>query len=96
MSSDCGNWKKTGSMIGGILKEIDVSVKDSVEKAWEELGIDPSKGSIMTMKNGVLFVKVPGSAQMQELWFRKDEIRGKLNSRLDNRIKDIRFRVGGY
>jgi len=83
-------------MIGGILKEIDVSVKDSVEKAWEELGIDPSKGSIMTMKNGVLFVKVPGSAQMQELWFRKDEIRGKLNSRLDNRIKDIRFRVGGY
>ncbi|NLB34387.1 MAG: DUF721 domain-containing protein, partial [Elusimicrobia bacterium] len=68
-----------------------------IEEAWKSLGISKEKAEITTFNRGILIVKVSSNAYMQELWFDKNNIIEKLNSRLDGRVKDIKFKLaGGY
>ncbi len=46
------------------------------------------------LKRETLSVKVASSVWMQQLFFLKEEIIGKVNAALGNSIKDIRFTIG--
>lgn len=55
---------------------------------WISLNSTP-----LSLKNGTLNVKVPGSAFIQELQFSKDQIISHLNSHLgEGKIKNIKFK----
>jgi hypothetical protein len=63
---------------------------------WSDLDQVINQNSApVSIKNGILLVKVSSSPFIQELQYLKDEIQNALNTSLGQKtVKDIRFRLG--
>jgi hypothetical protein len=84
------NWKKAGKVVDTIIKVPAGGLKDRVEEAWKTTG-EASKAMPQHYSDGLLTLKVKNSAHLQELTYKKEELKDKLNSQLDIKIKNIKF-----
>lgn len=89
------SWKRPGEIINKILRNSAGPIKDSIEKAWREIDYIKEKGNIVTFKKGTLIVKVKNSACLQEMSLQREKIKQDLNQKIEKKIKEIRFRLGG-
>ncbi|MGE4519249.1 MAG: DUF721 domain-containing protein [Desulfobacteraceae bacterium] len=82
-------------LIQEIVKPIafDEDALKEISSVWASFDEWISSGSFpVSLKNGLLTVKVPGSAFIQEIQFSKDQIIKHLNTHLGEKmIKDIKF-----
>jgi chaperonin cofactor prefoldin len=87
------SWKTPNNIIDRILAGPGSLIKDRVEKAWNELE-EKDKAKVVTLKNGHLILNAKNSAWLQELTYKREEIKQKLNRSLGGAVKDIRLRLG--
>jgi hypothetical protein len=87
-------------VLGTVLKRVDPDHQMHAYTIWtfwdDEVGAGIARRAQPTLfRNGILFVTVATHSWMQELQFRKEEIRARLNARLDAPlVRDIFFVVG--
>ncbi len=87
-------WEIAGNILDRILEQSKSSIKDDLEKAWNN--IDESRmAKIVTFKNGDMVLKAENSAELQILSLKREEIKQQLNNKLNGKVKNIRFRLGG-
>ncbi len=84
------NWKKAGNIVNKIIPDSGGNLKDRMEEAWNDIG-EKDKADPVHFSKGILTLKVKNSTYLQVLTYKKEEIKGKLNSRLDIEIKNIKF-----
>ncbi|MFC2061081.1 DciA family protein [Elusimicrobiota bacterium] len=89
------NWKTTEQIIEDIIGDRKELVKDIVERIWKSIPGIEDKAEIVTLSNNELILKAKNSACLQELSFRREEIKEKMNKELKNKIKRIKLRLGG-
>lgn len=89
------NWKTPASIIDNILIKSNKLIRDKVEKAWKSIPGIENKADIVTLSNGELIIKVKNNAYLQELSFRREEIKQKMNNKLNGHVKKIKLRLGG-
>lgn len=87
-------WKTPEKLIEKIIEKSRAGLKDKIEQAWEELD-ESSKADIVTFRNGRLIINVKNNAWLQELTFKREEIKEKMNKSLKGAVKEIRLRLGG-
>ncbi len=88
-------WISSNYIVDRVLKKINAPVKDNIEEAWKKLGSDTEKAKIITLKNKTLFISVQNSAYLQEISFKREKIKKKLNKLLDGKIGEIIIRLKG-
>ena len=91
--------KKIGDVISDLMAQrgyAQVASKAELQKWWaDSAGALQKFTRAAELKRGVLHVIVSNSVVMQELGFRKQELIDSLNNtKPDQAIKDIRYRVG--
>jgi hypothetical protein len=87
-------WKKTNDILDKILRRAGGATKDEILDAWNKL--EESKiAEVITFTNGTLILKVPNSAYLQMLSFKREEIKKNLNKILGNKIVNVKLKCGG-
>ena len=87
-------WKTSGHIIDKLLNSSKGPIKDKIEKAWNQME-ESRKAKIVTFKKGQLIISVENSAWLQELTFKREEMKKTLNQSLAGRIKEVKIRLGG-
>jgi len=88
------SWVNSENAIDRLLKGITRPRKDRVEQAWKKLE-ESKHADLEGFSNGELVIKVKNSAKLQLLNFKKDDIIKKMNDNLEERVINVRFRLGG-
>ncbi len=100
MRPPSGPPSRVADVLGNVLKRIDPDQKMHAYTIWtfwdHEVGAGIARRAQPThFRNGILFVAVATHSWMQELQFMKEDIRARLNTRLEgNLVRDIYFVVG--
>jgi hypothetical protein len=95
-----GVFSRVADVLGTVLKRVDPDQQMHAYRIWtfwnDEVGAGIAQRAQPTrFRNGILFVTVATHSWMQELQFMKEEIRARLNTRLDaNLVRDMFFVVG--
>jgi len=88
------SWKKPSDLIDKMLEKSKLSVKDDLLSCWSSMP-DSRKAEVVTLDKGELILSVKNSAFLQEITFRKEQIKEELNRKIGNRISNIKLRLGG-
>jgi hypothetical protein len=100
MKPPSGPPSRVADVLGNVLKRVDPDQQMHAYTIWtfwdDEVGDGIARRAQPTrFRNGILFVTVATHSWLQELQFMKEEIRSRLNARLEaNLVRDIFFVVG--
>ena len=88
------SWTNSANSVDRLLRSIGRPRKDRVEQAWKKLE-ESRHADLEGFSNGELVIKVKNSAKLQLLNFKKDEIIKKMNDSLEEKVNNVRFKLGG-
>jgi hypothetical protein len=100
MKPPSGPPSRVADVLGNVLKRVDPDQQMHAYTIWtfwdDEVGDGIARrAQPARFRNGILFVTVATHSWMQELQYMKEEIRTRLNARLEaNLVRDIFFVVG--
>jgi hypothetical protein len=100
MKPPSGPPSRGADLLGNVLKRVDPDQQMHAYTIWtfwdDEVGDGIARrAQPARFRNGILFVTVATHSWMQELQYMKEEIRTRLNARLEaNLVRDIFFVVG--